>query len=108
MSRAEGPFVSVDNLLCLISYLNGLLHSCRGLFSTSNCAQVQFVLLTKILLVKSNKQGEDCIWAIPWGLIQGRCGPVSDFIFDALSGKSVCILVGFEVFSSHIPTVADI
>ena len=57
---------------------------------------------------KINANNSERIRAIPWGLIQGRCGPVSDFIFDALSGKNVCILVGFEVFSSHIPTVADI
>ena len=46
--------------------------------------------------------------AIPWGLIPGCCGPVSDFIFNDLSGKSICKLGVFDIFSSQFATIVDI
>ena len=52
--------------------------------------------------------GSICHWAIPWGLIPGCCGPVSDFIFNDLSGKSICKLVVFDIFGSQFVTIADI
>ena len=77
------------------------------IFSKERWADVLCIIFSEY--VASHKQHIfELNWAIPWGLMQGRCGPLSDFIFDVLSGKSVCISVGFEVFSSHIPTVADI
>ena len=46
--------------------------------------------------------------AIPWGLIPDCCGPVSDFILNDPSGKSICKLVVFDISGSQFVTIAGI